>query len=317
MTNPTAPPAPTHNLSDNRALRLLKHATEHKYAVPAVCVYNLEGILATVQAAKAKRSPAMILLFPWAQSYSGMLLARAAAFAAYTAGAPVTVHLDHAQSPQVINEAADMCIMLPEGQGPDKKVIKRRCFDSIMVDMSHHEHEENLSLTKELTQHCHDCGIAVEAECGRIEGGEDGVSDTADLEGMMTSPEQAIEFRDTGVDWLAPAFGNVHGNYGPRGIQLEYDRLEKIGQAVGTGMPLVLHGTDGFDEARYQKCVKAGIVKANINRVVNQRLTKEWKEGKGGLTSVVEEGTKGMQEEVEILMDWLGSSGKAFPLDEA
>ena len=53
-----------------------------------------------------------------------------------------------------------------------------------MVDMSHYENEENLTKTKVLCEYCHDRGIAVEAETGRIEGGEDGIMDTGDLAGM-------------------------------------------------------------------------------------------------------------------------------------
>ncbi|KAL9631509.1 MAG: hypothetical protein Q9164_005854 [Protoblastenia rupestris] len=282
-------------LKSNKATLMLKNAQQGGYGIPAICVYNIEGILATVRAATTKHSPAMLLLFPWAQTYSGSLLAHCAAHAARTSSVPITVHLDHAQTPEAVKEAADM-----EG-----------CFDSIMVDMSHYEHEENLRLTKQLTKYCHDSGIVVEAESGRIEGGEDGVSDTADLEGLMTSPEQAREFKETGIDWLAPAFGNVHGSYGARGVKLEYKRLEDIRKAIGEDVRLVLHGTDSFDQDLYTKCIGHGITKCNINRVVNQRLTRVWQEANLGLTGCMEEGTKAMQGEVELLMDWLGSSGKA------
>ena len=50
--------------------------------------------------------------------------------------------------------------------------------------MSHHEHEINLQKTKISTDLCHANGIAVEAESGRINGGEDGIADTGDLEGL-------------------------------------------------------------------------------------------------------------------------------------
>ena len=237
----------------------------------------------------------MILLFPWAQSYSGPILAYAAASAARKASVPITVHLDHAQTPEVIKYAADT-----------------GSFDSIMVDMSHYDKAENLRLTKELTAYCHDRGIATEAEPGRIEGGEDGVKDTAELEGMMTTPEEAKEFVDTGIDWLAPAFGNVHGLYGPRGIQLEYERLEGIQTAVaGHGTRLVLHGTDGFDEQIYGKCIARGITKVNINRVVNQQFTNLHKQGKMGLTELIEKATTAMQGEIELCMDQLRSTGRA------
>lgn len=94
--------------------------------------------------------------------------------------------------------------------------------------MSHHEKKENLAKTKELVAYCHARGIATEAEPGRIEGGEDGIADTADLAGLLTTPEQAGEFMDTGVDFLAPAFGNIHGAYGPRGPQLDFHRYVRL-----------------------------------------------------------------------------------------
>ena len=89
-----------------------------------------------------------------------------------------------------------------------------------MCGMSHYEREENLRLTKELVAYCHNREIATEAEPGRIEGGEDGVAETADLEGGSTTPGDAEEFVATGIEILAPAFGNVHGQYGPHGTRL-------------------------------------------------------------------------------------------------
>ena len=94
-----------------------------------------------------------------------------------------------------------------------------------MVDMSHYEKADNLSKTKELVALCHAHGISAEGESGRIEGGEDGVADTVDLEGMMTTEEDIEDFLATGIDFLAPAFGNIHGEYGSvENIKLDYDR---------------------------------------------------------------------------------------------
>ena len=149
----------------------------------------------------------------------------------------------------------------------------------------------------------------VEAEPGRIEGGEDGVADTVDLEGLMTAPEEAREFVDTGIDWLAPSFGNVHGSYGSRGIRLDFERLGKVREVVGETR-LVLHGTDGFEKGVYHRCIEGGVTKANVNGYVNGRLREEWGRG-GGLTDVIERGTEGMQRAVEECMDMLGSTGKA------
>lgn len=98
-------------------------------------------------------------------------------------------------------------------------------FDSIMVDMSHYEKEDNLEKTERITKMLHEKGIATEAEPGRINGGEDGVKDTGDLEGLLTDEDEARLFVATGIDFLAPAFGNVHGNYGGvENIKLDYPR---------------------------------------------------------------------------------------------
>lgn len=204
--------------------------------------------------------------------------------------------MDHAQDPEIIKQAAEI-----------------GGFDSIMVDMSHYEKEENLRLTKELTEMLHAKGIATEAEPGRIEGGEDGVADTADLAGVLTTPEESEEFVATGIDWLAPAFGNVHGNYGPRGIQLEFERLESIYKGVGDRVRLVLHGCDPFSEELFKRCIKAGVSKINVNKIMNNEYTGvlEGGNGKMGIMPIIEKGTAGMQKAVERCMDMFGSTGKA------
>lgn len=279
----------------NRATALLDHAAAHHYGIPAMCCYNLEGILATVRAAEAKRSPAMILLFPWAVHYASGILVHAAAEAARAAAVPITVHMDHAQTPGMIRRAADL-----------------GGFDSIMVDMSHFEKAENLALTRELVAYCNARGIATEAEPGRIEGGEDGVADTADLEGLLTTAGESREFVDTGIDWLAPAFGNVHGEYGPRGIQLEYERLKGIQEAVGKEVRLVLHGADPFTEEIFAKCIECGVSKVNINKVLNNEYVRVQREkaGRVPLTALLEEATDAMQKAVERCMDMLKSTGR-------
>ncbi|OTA80445.1 hypothetical protein M434DRAFT_86382 [Hypoxylon sp. CO27-5] len=283
-------------LSKNRSMTILNKAREGGYAVPGMCCYNIESIIATVRAAEAAKSPAMILLFPWAIEYANSSLVRAAADAAHTAKVPVSLHLDHAQTPELVRRAADI----------------EDAFDSIMCDMSHYEKEENLALTRELVAYCHERGIATEAEPGRIEGGEDGVAETVDLEAVLTTPEQAEEFVATGIEMLAPAFGNVHGEYGPRGIQLEYDRLESINQKVGDRVRLVLHGADPFTEDIFQRCIKAGVSKVNINKGMNKHYAAVQEEMRGKpLTSVIEAGTDRMQAAIEQYMHWLGSAGKA------
>lgn len=285
-------------LQNNRAKAIIDAAYKGNYAVAAICCYNLEGILATVRAAEAKRSPALIQLFPWSVEYADGLLVHAAAEAADKASVPIGVHMDHCQSPEMVRRAVDL-----------------GGFDGIMVDMSHYEKEENMRLSRECVEYCNARGVITECEPGRINGGEDGVADTADLEGILTTPEQAEEFVALGIDWLAPAFGNVHGSYGPKGPQLDFARMQRVADAVGDRVRLVLHGAheDHFDEALIHKCMDVGLTKFNLNGSINLLYSaiQAEKAGKAPLTTVIEEGTLAMQKAVEKHMDWMKSTGKA------
>lgn len=282
----------------NKAYQIVEAAHAGHYAIPAICCYNLEGILASVRAAEAKKSPVIVQLFPWAVKYADGILVHAAAEAAANASVPVAVHMDHAQTLDMVKRAADL-----------------KGFDGIMVDMSHYEREENLSKTKELVEYCAARGIITEAEPGRISGGEDGVADISELQGILTTPEQAEEFVATGIQWIAPAFGNVHGKYGPQGPQLDFDRLKGLVAAVGDRVRFVLHGAgaEWFGEELFRKCVEAGMVKANINDIVNDAYLEiqSKKAANTPLTDLLEEVTMAMQKKVELCMDWLGSTGKA------
>ena len=149
-----------------------------------------------IRAAESCKSPAIIQLFPWTLKFQGPEFVKYVIGAAHAATVPIAVHLDHCIEPEDIETA----LTLP--------------FDSIMVDASIHEPAENMRQCKRLVEIANAKGIAIEAEMGRIEGGEDGLP-TVDMESILTQPGTARDFvKNTGVQFLAPAFGNVHGKYG-------------------------------------------------------------------------------------------------------
>jgi fructose-bisphosphate aldolase, class II len=195
-------------------------------------------------------------------------------------------------------------------------------FDSVMVDMSHYSPEENAKFTKELTQRAHGMGIAVEAEMGRIDGAEDGV-EAPDMEGLLTDPADAVRYlEETNVDFLAPAFGNMHGAYpvgGPRKY-LELPRLEAIRKACPEERHLVLHGFSDFPDDLIVECIKAGgIRKVNVNKTICERymefgkkIWNEVPEGKHvGLSSLVEGSVGAHYQDIVEHMRIFGSTGKA------
>ena len=284
-------------IKNNKAIQILKAAEEGSYGVPGVVCYNLEAVVACRRAAENKKSPCQILLFPWAQEYAWDNLVNLAADVCRSASVPMSLHLDHAQSAEAIERAADT------GK-----------FDSIMVDMSHYEKEENLARTKELVKYCHERGISTEAEPGRINGGEAGVKDTGDLEGILTTPEEALQFIETGIDFLAPAIGNVHGPYGGvENIKLDFPRLEGIRKASKGKVLLVMHGTNEFTAEIFTQCVEAGMTRLNVNQAVlwkYEDYTRE-KAGRIPATEYMENATQIIQERIEWMMDAVKSTGKA------
>ncbi|KAM3497819.1 hypothetical protein MY10362_008841 [Beauveria mimosiformis] len=280
----------------NRTYQILKDAEEKGYGVVAPIAYNIEHIIAFIQAAEAKRSPLVIQVFPWAITFSSGLLVIAAAHAAKRASVPVAIHLDHAQDEALIRHAADT---LP--------------FDSIMVDMSLYEMDENLARTTELVRYCHERGIATEAEPGRIEGGEDGIASTEDLEGALTTEEQVEGFVGTGIDFLAPAFGNIHGEYGPRGPELQFDRLKMIRDKVDGRVRVVLHRTNDFPQDIMQRCISGGVSKINVNKLVldDYLIHLKTKAPMLNLTTSMEQGVTAVRGLMEWQMDVCKSTGMA------
>ena len=113
-------------------------------------------------------------------------------------------------------------------------------------------------------------GATFEAELGLVGGSEDGKSDHGI---RCTNPEDAKIFcEETGIDALAVAIGNAHGDY-PVAPQLEFGVLEEIHNR--TGIPLVLHGGSGITDADFQKAISLGIRKVNIATASFKSLTKE------------------------------------------
>ncbi|KAH7397443.1 fructose-bisphosphate aldolase [Pyrenochaeta sp. MPI-SDFR-AT-0127] len=283
---------------ENRTLQILNAAAAGKYGVMAAIAYNVEQLTALVRAAEAKRSPLIIQLFPSTLKQLP-LLAHTAAIAVKTATVPLSLHIDHAQSVEHIRE-----------------IIATLPVDSVMVDMSHYDEKENLEKTKILTKECHDRGIAVEAESGRIEGGEDGIADTGGLEALFTSPEDVDNFIAAGVDILAPSIGNVHGDYGPAGPkegQLHYDRLESIDKQINKRVIIALHGTNDFPPEVMKKCIRSGAIKLNVNKLLLEVGNEVLRENAANwsLVKLIDEQMRVIQAETERWMDICGSSGKA------
>ena len=142
---------------------------------------------------------------------------------------------------------------------------------AVLADGSRLPTDENAALVRRAVEAAAP-GFGIEAELGRIQGGEDVAAAAA--AGAFTDPSEVAAFvRTTGADCLAVSIGNVHGTYEstPR---LDWDRLERIRKEVG-GLPLSLHGASGLSPVDVRRAVSLGICKVNVNTEIRRRYLSE------------------------------------------
>ncbi len=221
---------------------LLRDAQKGGYAVGSFSVANMEMVRGVIAAAEEAKAPIILQIAEVRLNHSPLaLIGPLMVAAAKEAKVPVAVHLDHGTTLGCIGQALDLG------------------FTSVMFDGSHLPLEENIRITKEVVAMAKPFGAAVEAEIGCVGGSEDGSEDIAM---RCTDPAQAERFaRETGVDALAVAIGNAHGNYKDT-PHLRFDILERIRDLVE--VPLVLHGGTGILPEEFVRCYKTGIKKINI-----------------------------------------------------
>lgn len=221
---------------------LLLKAQKSDYAVGSFSVANMEMILGVIKAAEETNSPIILQIAEVRLNHSPLeLIGPMMIAAAKNAKVPVAVHLDHGTTLPCIKKALELG------------------FTSVMFDGSHLPLQENIAQTKKVIDMARPYGAAVEAEIGCVGGSEDG---SVDIAIHCTSPEQAKRFyAETGVDALAIAIGNAHGNY-KEAPKLRFDILNEVHNSVD--VPLVLHGGTGISEEDFIRCRKNGIKKINI-----------------------------------------------------
>ena len=275
--------------------KLLQQAQKDKYAIGAFNIYNLEGVKAVIEAAEELRSPVMLQLLPKALELGGSPLVALCIEAGDAASVPVSVHLDHCSSEQMIRMTLDAGI------------------SSVMADGSHLAYEDNIAFTQTMVDWAHIEGKSVEAELGRLSGTEDGLT-VAEYEARQTSPHQAADFVSaTGVDALAVCIGNMHGKY-PSAPKLDFERLAAIRKSVS--VPLVLHGTSGLPDEMILKSIELGVCKFNVNTEVRMeylRAAKAFfaKSSRPELVDLIGMVVQAMKVPVKNRIEFFGSANKA------
>ncbi|HCS67886.1 MAG TPA: ketose-bisphosphate aldolase [Oribacterium sp.] len=276
---------------------LLTHAEEGGYTVLAPNVFNLESLIAVVEAAEAERAPVIIaigesrLKDEQLQKYLPMVAKQMA----MEATVPVGINLDHGKSYH------ELVLAIQKG------------FSSVMIDASMCPYDENVARTKEIVKIAHELGISVEAEIGHV--GDGGDYTEAGAKDGLTEPEMAKRFAaETQVDALAVAVGTAHGVY--KGTpKLDFERLDEIHKMVD--VPLVLHGGSGTGMENLIRASELGIRKLNINTELlieaRTQVKKELEENPEiDYSILLKHGKDAVVRRLRTYMQALHSSGKAW-----
>jgi fructose-bisphosphate aldolase class II len=274
---------------------MLARAREGRYGIGFFNAVNVEMARAIIETAEELRAPVIVgtaeILLP------AMPLERVAEYLvpmAEKASVPVAVHYDHGLTFEKCMEALKLG------------------FSSVMYDCSTASYRENVERVAEMVRICHAMGVTVEGELGHV-GDNEGAGKLEKPSDYYTDPAAAADFvQKTGVDALAVAVGNAHGDY-KFPPKLDFERIETI--SGRTGLPLVLHGGSGLSDSDFRTAVQKGVCKVNIFTDIDKAgkagIEKGLAAGASSMTALIPYEIEAMKRVVCNKLELFGSVGRA------
>ncbi len=232
----------------------IHEAGEKKVAIGHFNISNLEGLWGIFRAAKELNLPIIIGASEGERDFMGVKQVAALVKSIREEyDYPIFLNADHTYSFEKVKEAVDAG------------------FDAVIFDGAKLPLEENIKQTKRCVEYAKSVNpnIIVEGEIGYIGSSSkilDGIPDGVKIERSdLTHPEDAARYvKETSVDLLAPAVGNIHGMFrGGSDPALDTELVGMIRQAAG--VPLVLHGGSGNSGEDFQKSIENGVSIVHIN----------------------------------------------------
>ena len=278
--------------------KMLRKAFDEHYAVGQFNINNVEWTSAVLEEAEKTRTPVILGVTSSAAKYMGgwhtVVGLVKGLMEDLKITVPVALHVDHGGSFEVCKAAIDAG------------------FTSVMIDGSKLPIDENIAVVKKVVDYAHARGVSVEAELGKVGGQEDNVV----AETMYADKDECVRMvKETGVDFLAPALGSVHGPYHGE-PKLVFKEMKEI--AESTNIPLVLHGGSGIPNEQLRMAIDRGTAKININTecqqawtaIVREVLAKDPKVYDP--RKIIGPGREGIKEVVRTKATIFGSLGKAL-----
>ncbi len=232
---------------------------DYKQSGTALAHFNFSDsnqLTAIAEASRESNLPVLAGLSEGERDHFPLLHARALVDAYQRQGVAIYLSADHTytldKAKAAINDHVDILVV-------DGAKLSFADNAKLLMQVVAYAH------SKKRYRHYHD--TIIEGELGYI-GQSSSVHDTLPegvSEANLTTPEEAARLvAESGIDYLAPAVGNVHGMLkSAKEPRLHPDRVKAIARAAG--VPLVLHGASGNTEEDIAACIAAGIVVVHIN----------------------------------------------------
>lgn len=251
----------------------VKEARKGKYAIGHFNVSDSAGLRAVIEgfleaSRSFKRETALLIgVSEGEQAFFGIRQIMALIRSYKEEGVPVFLNADHVRSLSRATEAV------------------RAGFDAVLFDAGRETFKKDVQLTKKAVAEMKSVNpaVLVEGELGFLGEGSKilyAVPEAVDLTvGNLTTVKEALEFwKETGIDLIAPAVGNIHGVIADKsGVfhnpPLDIDRISAIKKAIL--VPIVLHGGSGVGDEELKAAVAAGASIVHINT----ELRLAWKKG--------------------------------------
>lgn len=325
---------------------MIDHALKNKFAYPAINVSSISTANAAIEAFAEKKSDGIIQVSIGGGKFaSGSLenpllgsisLSDHVRNIAKEYGVFIALHTDHCLS----KELESFVYPLIKETEKRRKAGLPNLFNSHMFDGSDLSLEENLKISKQVLELCHQNEIILEIEAGVVGGEEDGVKNEIS-EKLYTTKEDMLRVVEVLGDAkekkyiLAATFGNVHGVYKPGFVKLKPSILKEGQEAIfakhALRLPLVFHGGSGSKLEEIHETLEYGVIKMNIDtdaqyafsRPVVDHILKNYDgmlkiEGEMGNKKIydprayLKKGRKSMKERIMLACDDLKSSGKTL-----
>lgn len=288
-----------------KARAAMARARHEHFALGAFNLDNQETLIAVVRAALSKKAPLMVEISHGEAELLGLENVRdmvdnyIAEF-----GIEMYINLDHSPTVEAAKAGIDAG------------------FEFIHIDISQAKHdateEDIIKGTREVVEYARRTGALVESEPHYFGGGSNVFTDKIDYDEIkktFSTPEGAKEFVDaTGIDTYAAAIGNLHGKY-PVPKVLDLELLQRIRDAVDCNISL--HGGSGTPGHYFEKAVKIGVSKININTdmryAYRKTLEKELAENptEYAVIKLMDSVISEVQKVVEDKIDMFNAQGKA------